>query len=60
VTGSRDEGTTFPVVVDQDSRITAAYGSGGMLFVIDRNGNVILAERGVVPHDRIFAVLNGQ
>lgn len=54
----------FPVLVDQDSRIAAAYGAGGMLFtkrtvyVIDRDGKVLLAERGVVPHDRIFAALD--
>jgi peroxiredoxin Q/BCP len=57
-------GFPFPVVVDQDSRIAAAYGAGGMLFtkrtvyVIDRDGKILLAERGVVPHDRIFAALD--
>jgi thioredoxin-dependent peroxiredoxin len=59
-------GFPFPVVVDQDSRIAAAYGASGMLFtkrtvyVIDRNGKVLLAERGVVAHDKIFAVLGGK
>jgi peroxiredoxin Q/BCP len=59
-------GFPFPVIVDQDSRIATAYGAGGMLFtkrtvyVIDRDGKVLLAERGVVPHDRIFAVLDRQ
>jgi peroxiredoxin len=54
----------FPVVVDQDSRIASAYGSDGLLFtkrtvyVIDRDGKILLAERGVVPHDRIFAALD--
>jgi len=54
----------FPVLVDQNSRIAAAFGAGGMLFtkrtvyVIDRNGKVLLAEGGVVPHDRIFAALD--
>jgi hypothetical protein len=54
------------VLVDQDSRIAAAFGAGGMLltnrtvYVIDRNRKVLLAERGVVPHDRIFAVLDRQ
>lgn len=54
----------FPVVVDQDSRIASAYGAGGLLFtqrtvyLIDRDGKVLLAERGVVPHDRIFAALD--
>lgn len=54
----------FPVLVDQDSRIASAYGAGGMLFtkrtvyVIDRDRKVLLAERGVVPHDRIFAALD--
>lgn len=54
----------FPVLVDQDSRIAAAYGAGGMLFtkrtvyVIDRDRKVLLAERGVVSHDRIFAALD--
>ena len=54
----------FPVVVDQNSRIAAAFGAGGMLFtkrtvyVIDRDRKVLLAEGGVVPHDRIFAALD--
>lgn len=57
-------GFPFPVLADQDSRIAAAYGAGGLLFtkrtvyVIDRDGKVLLGERGVVPHDRIFAVLD--
>lgn len=57
-------GFPFPMVVDRDSRISKAYGSGGMLFtkrtvyVIDRDGKVLLVERGVVPHDRIFAILD--
>lgn len=57
-------GFPFPVLVDQDSRIAAAFGAGGLLFtrrtvyVIDRDGKVLLAERGVVPHDRIFGVLD--
>lgn len=54
----------FPMLVDQDSRIASAYGAGGILltkrtvYVINRDGKVLLAERGVVPHDRIFAVLD--
>jgi len=52
------------VLVDQDSRIAVAFGAGGMLFtkrtvyVIDRDGKALLAEHGVVPHDRIFAALD--
>jgi peroxiredoxin Q/BCP len=59
-------GFPFPVLVDQDSRIASAYGAGGLVFtkrtvyVIDRDGRVLLAERGVVPHDRIFGVLDRQ
>ena len=54
----------FPALVDEDSRIAAAYGARGILFtkrtvyLIDGDGKVLLAERGVVPHDRIFAVLD--
>jgi peroxiredoxin Q/BCP len=57
-------GFPFPVLVDRDSRIAAAFGVKGTLFtkrtvyVIDRNREVILAEGGVVPHDRIFAALD--
>jgi thioredoxin-dependent peroxiredoxin len=57
-------GFPFPVLVDQDSRIAGAYGAGGMLltkrtvYVIDRDGKVLLAEGGVVPHEHIFAALD--
>jgi peroxiredoxin Q/BCP len=59
-------GFPFPIVADQGSRIAAAYGAGGVLFtqrtvyVIDQNAKVLLAERGVVPHERIFAVLDSK
>jgi peroxiredoxin Q/BCP len=54
----------FPVLSDEDSRIAKAYGASGTLFiqrsvyVIDRDGKVRLADRGVVSHDRIFAALD--
>ena len=54
----------FPLLVDQDSRIASAYGARGAImpkrtvYVIDPDGKVLLAERGVVPHDRIFAALD--
>lgn len=54
----------FPLVVDQGARIASAYGARGAImpkrtvYVIDRDGQVLLAERGVVPHDRIFAALD--
>jgi peroxiredoxin Q/BCP len=53
----------FPVLSDEDSQISKAYGAGGTLFiqrsvyVIDRDGKVALADRGVVSHDRILAAL---
>ncbi len=51
----------FPLIVDAGSAIAAAYGAAGTLFtqrtvyVLDSDGTVLLAERGMVPHDRIFA-----
>jgi peroxiredoxin Q/BCP len=54
----------FPVVVDDGSRIAAAYGAAGLLvtrrtvYVLDSDGTVRLAERGVVPHETIFSALN--
>ena len=58
-------GFPFPVLVDEDSRIAAAYGAGGMLFtkrtayVIDRDRKVLLADRGVVPHGQRQRVQRG-
>jgi peroxiredoxin Q/BCP len=54
----------FPVLSDEDSRIAEAYGAAGLLFiqrtvyVIGRDGRVLLADRGVVSHDRILAALD--
>jgi thioredoxin-dependent peroxiredoxin len=57
-------GFPFAVLAGEDSRIAAAYGAGGLVFVkrtvyvIDQNGKVLFADRGVVPHERIFAALD--
>lgn len=57
-------GFPFPVLVDTGSRIAAAYGASGLLvpkrtvYLVGRDGRVLLAERGVVPHERIFAAMN--
>lgn len=54
----------FPIIVDEGSRIAAAYGCKGMAFtmrtvyVIGRDGRVLLAESGMVPHETIFAALD--
>lgn len=56
-------GFPFPVLSDRGSRIARAYGAAGWLlirrtvYVIRQDGRVALAERGVVPHERIFAAL---
>jgi peroxiredoxin Q/BCP len=55
----------FPVICDADSLIAKAYGAAGTLFVqrsvyvIGRDGKVLLADRGVVSHERILAALGG-
>ncbi len=59
-------GFTFPVVHDEGARIAAGYGAQGKnpdnpqrtVYVIRRDGKVALAERGMVPHDKIFAALD--
>lgn len=62
---ARKHGFPFPVLSDEGSRIAAAYGAAGLLwikrsvYVIRRDGRVALAERGVVPHERILAALSG-
>ena len=56
----------FPVVSDPLARIAAGYGAKGdnpafpkrTVYVIRKNGNVALSERGVVGHDKIFAALD--
>lgn len=56
----------FPVLNDAHALIAAGYGAKGKnpdfpqrtVYVIRRNGKVALAERGVVPHERIFAALD--
>ena len=53
----------FRLVVDEGSKIAAAYGAAGALhtqrtvYAIRRDGKVALAERGFVDHDTIFAAL---
>ncbi len=56
----------FPLIVDTGSTIAAAYGAAGTVFtqrtvyVLDSDGTVLLAERGMVPHDRIFAACDAR
>jgi peroxiredoxin Q/BCP len=55
----------FPLIVDTDATIAEAYGTDGMLmvkrtvFVINQDGEIVLAERGMVGHDKIFEALKG-
>lgn len=57
-------GFPFPVLSDQKSAIARAYRASGFVFnkrtvyVIGRDGRVLLAGRGVVSHDEIFAALD--
>jgi peroxiredoxin Q/BCP len=61
---AQKHGFPFPLLGDEGSRIAAAYGARGFLFVkrsvyvIRRDGRVALAERGVVPHEKILAALD--
>ena len=56
----------FAVLSDEGSRIASAYGCRGpqmnirTVYVIGRGGKVLLAERGVVPHEKVFAALDAQ
>ena len=56
----------FPIVVDENSSIAAAYGCKGKLFpqrtvyVIGSDGKVKLGESGMVPHEKIFAALDAK
>ncbi len=53
----------FPLIVDEGSKIAAAYGARGAettqrtVYAIRKDGKVALAERGFVAHDKIFAAL---
>jgi len=53
----------FRLIVDQGSKIAAAYGAAGALhtqrtvYAIRKDGKVALAERGFVDHNKIFAAL---
>ena len=56
----------FPLLSDPKGRIAAGYGAGDddpahpqrTVYVIRQDGRVALAERGLVPHTRIFAALD--
>lgn len=53
----------FSLIVDEGSRITAAYGARGperterTVYAVRKDGKVALAERGFVAHEKIFAAL---
>lgn len=59
-----EHGFPFAVISDTESEISKAYGCGEgeypqrTVYVIKRSGQVALADRGVVSHDRIFAALD--
>lgn len=57
----------FPVISDPNAHIAAAYGARQpdkpehplrTVYVIAQDGRVTLSERGMVPHERIFAALD--
>jgi peroxiredoxin len=54
------------VISDEGSHIAAAYGCQGkdytkrVVYVIDRDGKVVLGEAGMVSHEKIFAALDGK
>lgn len=56
----------FPVLSDEGSRIAAAYGCKGVastqrtVYVVGRDGKVALSESGMVPHEKIFAAMDGE
>lgn len=56
----------FPVISDEGGHIAAAYGCQGKeytkraVYAIGRDGKVLLAEAGMVPHEKIFAALDSK
>ncbi|HOA74694.1 MAG TPA: peroxiredoxin [Phycisphaerae bacterium] len=60
---AEEHGFPFPVISDEESAIAAAYGCKGkdhtqrVVYVIGRDGKVLLSEAGMVPHEKIFAAL---
>lgn len=54
----------FPLLVDEKSRIAKAYGSRGLLmttrtvYVIDRDGRIAYAKRGLPPTSEILAAID--
>ena len=61
-----EHGFPFSILVDEASQISAAYGCGSgpypqrTVYVIAPDGRVLLAERGMVSHEVIFAALDGR
>ena len=54
----------FPLLVDADKKVAALYGTNGLIiqrtvFVIDKEGKIVYAKRGMPPDSEILAAISG-
>jgi len=62
---AQKQGYQFPLLVDQGQKVAAVYGTKGMMvkrtvFVVDLQGKIIYAKRGMPPDSEILAAIVGQ
>ncbi len=54
----------FPLLVDTDKKVAALYGTNGWMiqrtvFVIDKEGKIVYAKRGMPPDSEILEAISG-
>lgn len=54
----------FPLLVDTDKKVAAQYGTNGLMiqrtvYVIDKEGKIVYAKRGMPPDSEILASISG-
>jgi|SRR5271157_4075076 len=55
----------FPLLVDADKKVAAQYGTNGWMiqrtvFVIDKEGKIVYAKRGMPPDSEILEAISGK
>lgn len=55
----------FPLLVDTDKKVATLYGASGLMiqrtvFVIDKEGKIVYAKKGMPPDSEILAAISGK